>query len=298
MKIEIANSCANKEGFRSCLNRIDYIVKDLSNGLNLSSVKSIIIADTEDHKYYETLCYYARTINATIAPYGSGIYQDVGKCISGIGADGQFKQIIVLKSAIINILMLDYAILCEKQRLDISQHYRTVQWLGITTILHEFGHAIDNENLFFNHSFVNKEKGYDFSIKSDFEQYFLDGAISLWGEFFAESLPFNMYPALRTLTTSKVNELVNCINNYKGENVSANDRAFRIINLFVHTVAELGYGNFDYSKLDSFPNYISYLQAIENEMFNLLEKYPNIIPNTDLNKLKIIFNRLCVIDTN
>lgn len=298
MKIEIANNCANREGFLSCLKRIDYIIDDLSSRLNISSVESIIIADTEDQKYYEALCYYAKTINATIALHESGSYQDAGKCISGIGADGKFKQIIVLKSAIINILMLDYAILCEKQSLDISQQYRSVQWLGITTILHEFGHAIDNQNLFFYHNFLNEEKGYNFSIKSEFEQYFLDGAISLWGEFFAESIPFNMYPALKTLTTSKFNELVNCINNYKGKNISANDRAFRIIYLFVHTIAELGYGNFDYSKLDGFSNYIPYLRSIEHEMFNLLEKYPNIIPNADFNKLKIIFNRLCVIDTN
>ena len=295
MKIEIADSCTNKEVFQSNLERIDYIIKDILKGVSLNSVESVVIADTEHKKYCESLLYYAKTINTTIVPDESETYLTSGKCINGIGKDGKFKQIIVLKSATINILIVDYAILCEKQEIDISQQYKTVQWLGITTILHEFGHAVDNENLFFTHNFINEEKCYDFSKESDFQKYFLEGAISLWGEFFAESFPYYMFPELRFLTSSKVNELINCISNYKGEDISANDRAFCIIYLFVHTIAELGYGNFDYSKLDSFPDYIPYLQAVENEMFYLLEKYPNISPDTDFNKLKIFFNRLCAL---
>ena len=74
MKIEIADSCTNKEAFQSNLERIDYIIKDVLRGVALNSVESIIIADTEHEKYCESLLYYAKTINTTIVPDESETY--------------------------------------------------------------------------------------------------------------------------------------------------------------------------------------------------------------------------------
>ena len=91
----------------------------------------------------------------------------------------------------------------------------------------------------------------------------------------------------------KINEFLDCVVNYTSENISECDRAFRIIYWFVHTIAELGYGNFDYSMLDDHSVYITYLQVVEKEMFRLLAKFPDTDPNNDYNRLKIVFNRLC-----
>ena len=60
-----------------------------------------------------------------------------------------------------------------------------------------------------------------------------------------------------------------------------------------YIIAELGYGNFDYSMLDDHSVYITYLQVVEKEMFRLLAKFPDTDPNNDYNRLKIVFNRLC-----
>ena len=166
----------------------------------------------------------------------------------------------------------------------------------MTTIIHELGHAIDNEIIFKQKHTVDLRCAYDLSNEDERNKYFKNSAISLWGEFFAESFVYIACPELRNLAKSKTSDLLNCIDNYRGIGVSPIDRAYRILYLFTHIIAQSGKPGFDYSVLNINEQYIHFLKTVELELFRILEKYPEVNIASDFDIINKEFYDLCIFE--
>lgn len=297
MDVIVAENCTNKSEFEKICQTIQSYLKVFLKNYELDSLKYFVIADSEPSKYFETLELYAEMLHTDKACNDSEMYQVAGKVIEGIDDAGNYRQVVVVKSALILGMLEDIKSLENVCYISQIPNYPSLRWLGLTTILHELGHVVDNEHLATRNLRVCLKNGYDLSNKSELEEYFLYSAVSLWSEFFAESFLYLICPALRPLNCSKTDELLNCIENFRTPDVSAIDRIFQILYLFVHTIAHDGQGNFDYNILNNYRKYIPSLQIIESEMFRILGNYSELNVQEDFSKIKKTFYRLCVLES-
>ena len=96
------------------------------------------------------------------------------------------------------------------------------------------------------------------------------------------------------MKTYKNDEVLNCIKNYRGEDITPDARAHRILYLFILTIAQNKGVGFDYSVLDGYKQYIDIFKEVERILFDLLDKYPNINVSNDSSGLSKVFEKLCV----
>ena len=87
---------------------------------------------------------------------------------------------------------------------------------------------------------------------------------------------------------------MNCIKNYRGEGITPDARAHRILYLFILTIAQNKGVGFDYSVLDGYKQYIDIFKEVERILFGLLDKYPNINVSNDFIGLSKVLERRCV----
>lgn len=293
MKIVVDDKCTNKEHFESCSKFLSDFLMQHIRSYSTSSLKYFVIADSDSDKFHNTVKYYAEQLNTECHVNDTEMYQVAGKSLEGIDNDGVYSQVIVVKSFLV-LGMLSDLINLEKFLNGESIEDSNVQWIGLMTILHELGHAIDNEIIYNQTETVNLRVFFDLSKKEDYDEYFKKQAISLWSEFFAESFVFNSCPLLRRMKTYKNDEVLNCIKNYRGEGITPDARAHRILYLFIHVIAHNKGVGFDYSVFDGYKQYIDIFKEVERILFDLLDKYPNINVSNDFSDLSKVFEKLCV----
>ena len=295
MKVIVDEDCTNKSFFESVLNQIECVLLNVLEPFALTTLKYFVIADSDAKNFYKVLKKYAKYLNTEIAYEDSEMYLVAGKSIEGFDDSGNYSQVIIIKSGLVVGMLTDLNNLYNQSKNELQEE-TNIQWIGLTTIIHELGHAIDNE-IFFNlkHT-VNLRCAYNLSNKDERKEFFENQTISLWGEFFAESFVYIVCPVLRDITKSKAGELLNCLDNYRGTEISPIDRAYRILYLFAHTIAQNEKACFDFSVFDTYDRYVQILKTVESELFRILEKYPKInIPN-DFDIIKREFHNLCMFE--
>ena len=293
MKIVVDDKCTQKEFYESNSEFLCNFLLQHIESYSLSSLKYFVIADSDPDKFHNAVKYYAEQLNTECHIDDTEMYHVAGKTLDGLDNDGVYSQIIVVKSGLVTGMLYDLICLDKFLNGEAIEELN-VQWIGLMTIIHELGHAIDNEIIYNQTGTVNLRVCYDLSKKEDYDEYFKRQAISLWSEFFAESFVFNSYPLLRRMKTFKNNEILNCINNYRGEGITPTDRAYRILYLFIHAIAQNKGVGFDYSILDGFEQYIEFFKEVELILFSLLDKYPNINVSNDFRGLSDEFCKLCI----
>lgn len=295
MQIIVDKDCTNNDLFVSVTNQIENILLKFLEPYTLTTLKYFVIADTSADKFYKALKKYANQLNTEIAYGDSEMYQVAGKCIEGFDDNGIYSQIIVVKSGLVVGMLSDLSCL---QTLSTNKTIEEtdIQWLGLMTIIHEFGHAIDNETFFNQKHTVDLRCAYDLANKVDRDEFFEKSAIALWSEFFAESFAYSVCPELRVLAKSKIDELLKCLENYRGTDITTTDRAYRILYLFALVISQNEKVCFDFSVLDKHQHYVCFLKNIESEMFRILKQYPNINTPNDFNIIKKVFYELCVFE--
>ena len=155
-----------------------------------------------------------------------------------------------------------------------SFEYRDV---GLVSVLHEMGHAVDNANRYEIRGSINNKILYD--LDTEFDEYVESFAYSLWGEYFAESFPYQIMNQYELFTKGKEEQLLECVKNYstiKNRNAIA-ERVYRILYFFVHCLARVHYPKFErfnYESIRCAIEYTPFLERTEIAMLNLYKEYP------------------------
>lgn len=279
LEIIIEENCANREYIVAVMEKLDEFIRNIVSSQNLDTLRYFIVADTEIENYSASVKHYARILNKDTCLTNDGNYFVAGKTIEGITSDGEYAQAVIVKSGLIvgmyNDLLLRSGV-PEENVLNMGN----MKNVGLVTVVHEIGHAVDNDNVYNLLGYVNNKILFDLS--SELDEYIEKSSYSLWGEYFAESFPYRILGQIDLVTDNKEEELKECIKTFSKEK-SRNavvERVYRILYLFVHCIAGIHFQrveNFNYEKYvddETVAEYIPFLARTENAMINLLRGYP------------------------
>lgn len=190
--------------------------------------------------------------------------------------------------------MLGYLNMDEK-----TIHEKQLEQLySVYLIVHEIGHAVDYENRYRMFGTVNTKSFYNLGNERERQEYFLENAFSLWGEYYAETFSFKNFN--KTPNKNEGN-LLWCIDSYFENQVNFYlERAYRILYFFVLSMAyehekldHKEYMNFDrLGKEKSLVEYLPYFAQVEKAIYKLYQNYPHWSSTKDLNELAKAFTNL------
>lgn len=279
LEIIIEENCTNREDFISIVGELDEFIKTLVSSQNLNSLKYFVVADSDIDNYRNSVNKYARFLGKDAYVTNDGGYYVAGKSIEGFTAEGEYAQVIIIKSALISGMYIDLLIKNGVSQ-DVLPDYRGLRDVGLITVIHEIGHAVDNDNVYRIRGCVNEKIFYNLDV--EFDEYVKNTAYSLWGEYFAESFPYRILSTMELVADRKEKQLKECIECFsmeKNRNAIV-ERIYRILYLHVHCIARSHNQDamcFDYEKYaedEIVSEYIPFLARLEIGIVNILRDYP------------------------
>lgn len=295
MEFIIENNCSNPENIEAINPHIKPLFHELFDNLNISSLEYFVIADSEEENYAKAVLKYASMVGTEAHVTQDGHYFTAGKSLDGIDEDGRLHQAIVIKSSIWVCAALEYmrsqGFLSEELLRQLYPNYT-----ALPLIMHEIGHAIDNENQYKMAGTVNTKIAYD--LRYEYDEYIKQTALSLWGEYYAEAFAYRVIRSEEDLTLDKEEELIKCIKSHSlGINQNALlERIYRILYYFVIRLAFIHQQNnyskpFDYSAFEQLElayDYIPFFERTELAIIDLYKDYPKWDTYDKLNELSTI----------
>ena len=224
--------------------------------------------------------------------------------MDGIDDNGNLHQAIIIKSA--NWVFAAYEYLDTQGLLKdgVLEQTNIPKFSSLLLVLHEIGHAIDNEQQYKISGTVNTKVFYD--LDYEYDEYVQNTALSLWGEYFAESFAFQVIRIITKDAERTDSELEKCVNAYSigtDRNTLLN-RVYRILYLFVTRIAYIHQtsnfrSTFNYSKYeedDLYGLYIPILAKTEGAILKLYRNYPCWKSYKQLGELSDIFKEFVLFE--
>ena len=306
MEFIVEDNCYNIAAVEAVTPYIRPFLDRILAAQNISSLDYFVVADSAEESYLETVNKYASVVGTSTYITQDGVYYTAGKSLDGIDENGKLHQAIVIKSSIWVCAAYEYLGSQGLLKDGIAEQMNTPPFMSLVLILHELGHAIDNERQYGISGTVNTKVLYD--LKYEYDEYAKNTALSLWGEYFAESYAYRVIRILTNDTAGKESELEKCICSYSfgTESNALLERAYRILYLFaikiayIHQSSDFSSG-FDYSqyeKDDFLCLYIPIFARAESAIINLYRSYPRWESYEQLNELSNIFKDFVTFEYN
>lgn len=270
----------NRETVVTMMQQMNPFLESIVNANKITALSYFVVADSNMDHYCASVEKYARVINSTTCLENNDDYSVAGKTIDGISDSGDYQQAIIIKSMVIIAMYKD--IMRNEPNNYEGCDMGNLNNVGIMTVVHEIGHAMDDANIYRMLNHVDNKILFDLNI--EYDEYIEKIAYGLWGEYYAESFPYRILePKFTTVVADgKEENLVDCIRKYSKEKQSNNivERVYRILYFFVHCLSGLHFreqNNFDYEKYKNDEDvnpYIPFLVNVEIDMVNLAQTYP------------------------
>ena len=297
MRFIIEDNCYNNETVKTITPGLKPFIDSILNKREISSLDYFVIADSSDETFAAAVNKYASLVGSDTYITQDEGYSTAGKSLAGIDSEGGIHQAIVLKSMIWVCAAYEYLDFQGLLKDDILKQMNTPKFMSLAIVLHEIGHTIDNELQFIINGIINTKVFYD--LEHEYDEYVKQVALSLWGEYFAESFAYHTICMINESTEGKESDLKKCICTYSfgtDRNTLLN-RVYRILYLFITQVAYIHQSSgfkstFNYSKYeeDELLNiYIPFLAKAEIAIRNLYRNYPNWESYEQLNELSGLF---------
>lgn len=304
MEFIIEDNCYNIEAVETITPYIKPIIDNVLTSHNISTLDYFVIADSIEENFAEAVRKYASVVGTDTHITQDGSYFTAGKSLDGIDDNGNLHQAIIIKSA--NWVFAAYEYLDTQGLLKdgVLEQMNIPKFLSLLLVLHEIGHAIDNEQQYKISGTVNTKVLYD--LDYEYDEYVQNTALSLWGEYFAESFAFQVIRIITKDAERTDSELEKCINAYSigtDRNTLLN-RVYRILYLFVTRIAYIHQtsnfrSTFNYSKYeenDLYGFYIPILAKTEVAILKLYRNYPRWKSYKQLGELSDIFKEFVLLE--
>lgn len=306
MTFIIEENCYNIDAIN---NTNPIMLELLDQILNASQIKSLdyfVIADSDDQNFRKAIDKYASIVGTGTDATQDETYLVAGKCLDGIDRSNNLHQAIIIKSSVWVCAAMGYGASRGLFDESILGQNDSPALVALALVLHEIGHAIDNEHQMTINGTINTKVLYN--LDYEYDEYAKYTALSLWGEYYAESFAYKIIQSKEDLTKDKEVELENCILNYSigNDRNTLINRVYRILYFFVIRIAFLHRNSnfscsFNYSKFESndlLRLYIPFLAKAEIAIVNLLRNYPNWNSYECLKELSNIFTDLINFEYN
>lgn len=215
------------------------MLQGVLEGQQLDTLDYFVVTDPEAGEFEKAVSKYAAIVGTEANVTRDGSYRAEGKTLSGLGNDGRLHQTIIITSAICRQAIMEVAFMLGYLNMDEKTiHEKQLEQLySVHLIVHEIGHAVDYENRYRMFGTVNTKSFYNLGNERERQEYFLENAFSLWGEYYAETFSFKNFN--KTPNKNEGN-LLWCIDSYFENQVNFYlERAYRILYFFVLSMASV-----------------------------------------------------------
>ncbi len=205
------------------------MLQGVLEGQQLDTLDYFVVTDPEAGEFEKAVSKYAAIVGTEANVTRDGSYRAEGKTLSGLGNDGRLHQTIIITSAICRQAIMEVAFMLGYLNMDEKTiHEKQLEQLySVHLIVHEIGHAVDYENRYRMFGTVNTKSFYNLGNERERQEYFLENAFSLWGEYYAETFSFKNFN--KTPNKNEGN-LLWCIDSYFENQVNFYlERAYRIV---------------------------------------------------------------------
>ena len=306
MEFIIEDNCYNIEAVDTVTPYLKLFLDRILAAQNILSLDYFVVSDSEEENYLEAVNKYASLVGTDTYVTQDGIYYTAGKSLDGVDENGKLHQAIVIKSSIWVCAAYEYIGSQGLLKDGISEQMSTPPFMSLALILHEIGHAIDNERQYEICGTVNTKVLYD--LKYEYDEYAKNTALSLWGEYFAESYAYQTIRIIANVSVGRELELEKCIGTYSlgTDSNTLLSRVYRIFYIFAIHIAYIHQSNnfsstFDYSQYDKdnfLSMYVPILARAEIAIINLYRNYPRWESYEQLNELSNVFKDFVTFEYN
>lgn len=273
----VEKNCKDYQYVESLFPLIKPILESQIEKAGLSTLEYFVITDSEDAQYCNSVKKFAAIVGAEEDVTQNEQYSSVGKTLNGIDKAGKQHQAILIKAWIWEKAAEEIDSLIGKE--DAEKDKLIFRYYSM--ILHEIGHAIDNEKLLGISCSLDEVMQHE---PKDRLNSFFTTALSLWGEYAAESFACKFAITRRHSLMDSEKNLFECMESYSMgiENRYLSERVYRILYFFMFRIAVLRqHANVtkekSYSYLRQNPRFSEYqplLSKIELAIENLEQDYP------------------------
>lgn len=273
----VEKNCKDYQYVESLFPLIKPILESQIEKAGLSTLEYVVITDSEDAQYCNSVKKYAANVGAEEDITQDEQYSSVGKTLNGIDKAGKQHQAILIKAWIWEKAAEEIDSLIGKE--DVEKEKLIFRYYS--KVLHEIGHAIDNEKLLRISCSLDKVMQQE---PKDRLNGYKQAALSLWGEYAAESFACNYAVIRRHSLMDSEQNLFECMESYSMgiEDRYLSERVYRILYFFMLRIAVLRQHanvtkerNYDYLRQDPrFSEYRPLLSKIELAIENLEQDYP------------------------
>ena len=288
----VEKNCSNSQTAAKCMPFFQPYIEMLLKEIELNSLDYFVIADSNDVLFRESVEKYAFILGIEENVTQDGLYFAAGKTLCGINVDGRIHQAIVIKSEVWVEAAVEYA--QDSGRLPEELCFcPSPSRSKCAIILHEIGHAVDGDFQFKISGSLNTKTQYD--LRFEYDEYVKQTALSLWGEYFAESFACKrLLPKEASINYCR-SDLLTCLASYSNgtDGYDIRERVYRILYFFMLWLAtrhqQTKHGDhIDYSSIWQEPIIFEYrplLLKFERAIDNLERDYPRWESYDRLNEL-------------
>lgn len=285
MQIVVEENCKLDGNYKKF---IESFVKELIIKFDINTLEMFVIASNDVQKFEKTIIEYSQKLGKADISLDGEPYALWGKNLTSL-TNGELWQIVVVKEAAIKFLV---SALTEGSKRTANDLDEELIISGGQLVLHEIGHAYDNEQRLRNNCYLEGKQEYDLS--KEYRRYLLDASSALYGEYRAEYFAGQLLQKV-DLLKQKEEYLIECISNQLENYVSAVERAYRITYLFMHYLAhckknEERIGERFEKGIQK--EYIEILEKLCDEVKKIDARYPKLETETDFNNFSMIYSEI------
>lgn len=290
MEIVFRTSNFDKKIKELCVNTINTLFEKIIGIID--ELQYFVICDTKEDSFNNTINEFAHYLNTETNTVNNELFQDSAKALHGIKDDGDSCYAVVFKSGIILCLVAD--LFGNRSKATDDNDEDSMQWFGLSTVLHEVGHikdycALSKVDPFF----ASTKIKFDLSVPQEKREYLIRSCINLWSEYMADCYVFQSFDFLKDEMRENENQLINTITNLFGEDISSEDRVYWILYSYVRLLAQHGIEYCNTLLNDSrFVCYSGFLEAFGKEIISLHEIYPNWDINCSFDRISKLYSVL------
>lgn len=291
MQVIIENNCEINENY---IKFIEVFVKQLIVKCDINTLEMFVIASDDTQEFGKTIIEYSQKLGKVDVDLDRGNYDVLGKNLTGF-INGDLRQIVVVRKLAIEML---FSALTEVDKRTVDESNEELITIGGQIVLHEIGHVYDNEQRLKNNCYLEEKQEYNLS--EEYGRYLLDTSSALYEEYRAELFASQSLQRADLLKKKKA-YLEECIRDRLENYANIEERAYRIVYLFMHYLAHCKKAEERIDeglKNDIQKEYIEILEELCDEVKTLDEKYPKLEIKIDFNNFSVIYSKIINLVSN
>lgn len=299
MQITFMSQCQSIDFLKASIPHAIKFLAPILNSVKLHTLTRVVITGSDYKSYSAALQQYRSEIDKTVNVTHSNGLDGVAMTLHGVLPNGEMQQVIFIKEFMFLAFIIDLINMAGINLLDLGLDIgvggKVTPDFGLSTILHEFGHAAEYQISYESYSYSPPDR--EFILPRELDEYLFHESMQLWSEYFAERFAAKITPRFEV---DKTNDIATYLVNtpYPSTLPSQAAHAYRIVYFLAIHVARLHQNENQFSHahfIEKYPQlagYVPFFLEFDKILLDLYNRQGQWNLIDDMQKVISIFRRV------